>query len=410
MTKPMFLAIMAIAVSSGTGVVHAVGQEPEPPPAVPTGEETTTSGLAVDVAKMTLDEAYEAIVTAEARGPDAEDAMKRLGELLPAIRRRDPLNDDVNFIDGRVKLLLGFPRQAIQLIGEHYVKRKRDGKLEPDKVKNEWLAFKLLGDLYFQAKYYKMAQGKYKRAVELDPREPEPYAGLARTELALGDPHEAVEYAREAINRDNPGSPSERDPKYHATLAAALLGNRKPDEAFKAATTAVELAREKAQRDSANPALLVALDSYNQLLEQISQTIVRKSPASAEQYARFPESAEKYAPFPASAEQYARFPERAEEYARMARIGQERAQIAHLLSLHHILHTLEQDIERIERIEQQPPPTLLLEKARLLLAIGNVEEAIVVLTNLLEEDPDNGEAKQLLYRSRGPEPGTPSGR
>ena len=405
MTKPMFLAILAIAVSSGTGVVHAVGQEPEPPPAVPTGEETTTSGLAVDVAKMALeelvDEAYEAIVTAEARGPDTEDAMKRLGELLPAIRRRDPLNDDVNFIDGRVKLLLGFPRQAIQLIGEHYVKRKRDGKLEPDKVKNEWLAFKLLGDLYFQAKYYKMAQGKYKRAVELDPREPEPYAGLARTELALGDPHkEAVKYAREAIKRENPGSPTQRDPKYHATLAAALLGTRKPDEAFKAATTAVELAREKAQRDSANPALLVALDSYNQLLEQISQTIVRKSPASAEQYA----------PFPASAEQYARFPERAEEYARMARIGQERAQIAHLLSLHHILHTLEQDIERIERIEQQPPPTLLLEKARLLLAIGNVEEAIVVLTNLLEEDPDNAEAKQLLYRSRGPEPGTPSGR
>ena len=386
MTKPMFLAIMAIAVSSGTGVVHAVGQDPEPPPAVPTGEETTTSGLAVDVAKMTLeelvDEAYEAIVTAEARGPDADDAMKRLGELLPAIRRRDPLNDDVNFIDGRVKLLLGFPRQAIQLIGEHYVKRKRDGKLEPDKVKNEWLAFKLLGDLYFQAKYYKMAQGKYKRAVELDPREPEPYAGLARTGLVLGDPHEAVKYAREAIKRENPGSPTQRDPKYHATLAAALLGTRKPDEAFKAATTAVELAREKAQRDSANPALLVALDSY----------------------------AEKYAPFPASAEQYARFPERAEEYARMARIGQERAQIAHLLSLHHILHTLEQDIERIERIEQQPPPTLLLEKARLLLAIGNVEEAIVVLTNLLEEDPDNAEAKQLLYRSRGPEPGTPSGR
>ena len=372
MTKPSFLAILAIAVSSGTAVVQVVGQEPEPPPAVPTGEETTTSDLAVDLAKMTLeelvDEAKEAIITAEARGPDADDAMRRLGELLPAIRRRDPLNNDANFIDGRAKLLLGRAREAIQLIGEHYVKE--------GKGKNDWLAFKLLGDLYFQSKYYTMARGKYQRAVELSPREPEPYAGLARTELALARQHKAVEYARRAIDRDNPGSPSERNPKYHATLATALLGDRKPEEASEAVATAVELAREKARKDPTNPALLVELDSYNVLLEQIVQTIILN------------------------------YPERAEEHAHLARVSQERAQITHLLSLHRILHTLEQGIEQFEPDRSEK---LLLEKAKLLLAVGNVDEAVEVLSNLLDKDPDNAEAKQLLHSVRGPESDTPSG-
>ena|GEM_PF-4705469 len=371
MRAPSLLAIVVIAVSSGTAAAAALGQEPEPSPAIPAVEEIATDEPAANFAEMTLeelvDEAYGDIVTAETHGPDAEDAVKRLAELLPAIRRRDPLNDDANFIEGRLKLLLGRAREAIQLIGEHYVKSR--------KGENDWLAFKLLGDLYFQSKYYTMARGKYQRAVELSPREPEPYAGLAQTELALARPHKAVEHARQAIDRDNPGTPSERNPKYHATLATALLGDRKPEEAAEAITAAVGLARDRARQDPTNPALLVQLDSYIELLEQIIQTLILN------------------------------FPERAEAYARLARVSQERAQITHLLSFHHILHSLEQGMGQFE---PDRPPVLLLEKAKLLLAVGNVDEAAEVLTDLLDREPDNAEAQQLLHRSRGPDPGTPS--
>jgi len=367
--KPFSLiAVLMMVISGAAPARPALGQQSESAQAS-TADEGSAPGdsAADDVApqtqSMTLEEivaqAYESIEVAEARGPGAPEALLRTNQLVGAIRMQDPLNDDAEFLAGRVNLVSGRPREAIGLIRNYAASRKGA---------NDWLAFKLLGDLYQQAKYYTLARDKYNVAIELNPRNPEPHAGLAWTELSLARAEQAVQAVQAAIELAKP----ERDPAHYALLAQAFAQDRKVDEASEAASTAVDIAREKARDDPTDPALLANLERYSLVLETIIQNII------------------------------ANYPERTGEYARLIRTQKERAGIAHLRSLHAILYKIENDAQRLA---SDAPASLLLEQAKLLLDVGDEQKAAQVLTDLLAKDPDSAEARQLLAQLGVAEPG-----
>ncbi|MCK4661061.1 MAG: tetratricopeptide repeat protein [Phycisphaerae bacterium] len=368
--KTLLLIAILIFVAPGLSDPAAVfGQEPE---SVSNDKAADTGESAPGESQMTLEEmieaAYKAVETAESGGPDEiQDAFARANKLLTTIRLRDPLSVDADFISGRLSLLLGRPREAIGSIDKYAKSRKGE---------NDWLAFKMLGDLYLQARYYRMARDKYRKAADLNPREPDPYAGLSKTELSLARSGRAIEHARRAIELDSRNPPPEREPRYHAVLGEALLGNHKPEEASEAVTKAMEFARERVRSDPTNTELLLKLDAYSELLGKVIGTIIIN------------------------------FPERTEEYARLAHVQIERAEIAHILSLHRILLTIQQGIERSG---DNPPAVLILEQAKLLLAVGDPQEAVKVLADLLAGDPGNTEAQQLLEQIRRRQGRTPPG-
>lgn len=363
MRNLLLLSLVMLAWAGTAPFTHA--QQSEPNPTVPADAARDAEAVPAELAGLTKEEliaqAYAAIELAEARGPDAQTALARANELVAAIRGRDAVNPHGDFIAGRASLLLGRPRDAIGLIDSFA--KSREGE-------NDWLAFKLLGDLYVSSKYYEGARDKFQRAIDLNPREPGPYAGMARTWAGLGRPGKAVQFAQEAIARDNPPDPADRDPKYYAALAQALSEDHRPEEAADAASSALEIARTKARNDPTNPTQLSQLDAHNALLEGIVGTLV------------------------------SRFPERTAEHLRLARVRRERAEIAHLLALHRILRFLE---EGIARSEPNVPPELRLEQARLLIEVGVGPKAVEVLTALLAQDPSHAEARQLLERVQVPQ-------
>ena len=138
MTRWMGLVILAGVMSAG----GAFGQTsvPASAPASQPAEGAEVDDLTARLPSMTVEEitaeAYEAIVKAEARGPDASDALRSVERLVMALRRRDPINSDADFLTGRAQIVYGRPREAIGAI---------NGYAGSDKGKNDWLAFKMLG-------------------------------------------------------------------------------------------------------------------------------------------------------------------------------------------------------------------------------------------------------------------------
>ena len=368
MNRPPLILALTFAVLCGISTGPALGQDP---PATPTLDEALPDEELLDTSHMTLEEviaeAYATIEKAEEKGPDTNDLLARTSQLVGVIRLRNEGNVDADFIAGRVNILVNRPREAIGFITKYTEHRKGE---------NDWLAFKLLGQLYLEAKYYQMARDKYRRASELNPREPEPFAGLAQTEWSLSRYDKAVDAARKAVELDSRNPESEREPRYYAVLADALLGMGDLEPALEAATTAAETARRRAREDATDVKLWRRVDAYCALIQKTIGSML------------------------------ARHPERTEFYVRLIRISRERADIAHLIHLHRVLESVEQGITATE---PTTPPELLIEKAKLLVEVGNTDEAVEVLTGLLAKHPDQAEARQLLEQIKPPEAASPDG-
>lgn len=332
-------------------------QEPPPAPLPEVPSSQPAPDISAFEKEMTLEEAvseaYQLIKVAEARGEEAPAAMKRLDSLAGFIRAKDPLNPDADFLFGRMHLLLRRPREALQYIERYATSRKGS---------NDWEAFRFWGDLTLEAKYNAMALDKYRRATELSPSQPAPYAGMAKAELMRGRYAVASEHARKAVDLDASKPPEEREPEYHSVLAEALLGLQKLDEATAAASQAVELGRARAMKDPADGTLLEKLDAHYALLERVVRSMLRS------------------------------FPERTEEYVRFARLLRERADLNHLLRYHNVLVSIQGGIERAS---PNPPIPLLLEQVKLLIAVGDLAKAQSVINDVLAREPENAEAQQL---------------
>lgn len=332
--------------------------EEAPPKDAPTTTAPAIPGSGRSPSEMSPEEmvleAYQLIEHAEEGGADAKDYIARVNEMVTSIRLRNPIDADADFLDGRVQLLMGRPREAIGLISRYSSSRKGE---------NDWLAFKLLGDLYSQAKYYSMARDKYYKAIELKRDESEAHAGLAQAELAMSRPHVAAKAARKAVELESIKPAEEQDARIYAVLTQALLGERKPEEADAVIKQAIELAEAKVKRDPTNAQLLGQLDAFYGMEEKVVQAILIS------------------------------YTERTQEYVRLVRIRKQRVEISYLNGLHSVLNQIDQ---YIEQTAPDVPPSLYLEKARLLLAVGDEGGGVAVLRDLVGRDPSNAEARALL--------------
>jgi len=89
------------------------------------------------------------------------------------------------------------------------------------------------------------------------------------------------------------------------------------------------------------------------------------------------------------------YPDQADIYLAIARIVQDQADLARLTAYHQAIAVLERGIEQTGA---NAPPELLYEAARLMYAVGRIEDARTPLMALLEKDPDHTEGRTLLDR------------
>jgi tetratricopeptide (TPR) repeat protein len=344
-----------------------VGQAPDSPAPPPPG--AGPSGL---TPAQALEKAWTEIAAAEeARESGSGEWQlhaKMASQLADFVLSAQPLNARAQFIKGRVLLLEGRTREARALIQE-YTEDEREGRLD-------WLGFKLLGDILLEGKYYELADAKYKQALKLNRNEPQIFFGLARAAINRLMPEEAADYARQGIALQSP--PRAQD---YALLAQTRLGSMRtamtdPDakserisdlqmEAQSAARRAVELAREKVRE---NPSRVNRLNQLNNLLTL--QRAIEESRLILQ-------------------------PERANVYMDIARIVQDQADLARLMTYHQAIGILERGVEATG---ENVTPDLLYELARLMYAVGRVEDSRATLVLLLETYPDHAEGQALLAK------------
>ncbi len=337
--------------------VFAQFDDPTSPP--PPKGASPYAGLSPEEA---LDKALEIVTGLEEseRDPDeVQEERKEYTETLAIIDRIleiDPLNKTASYVKGRLHILAGRPRSALPMI-EEYVN-------DPAGL-NDWRAYKILGDLYISS-FPKHAVSKYRQAIQLAENEAEPVIGLARAQLKLSNPKEAVENAQNAIRLDKKGESS-----YHATLAEALMMDKKFEDAARASEAAVKMSEEDISRNPEIKSLLVDLQTnYDLRLQCVSQLA-------------------------------ALYPERADYVVQLAQIWQDKADLERVVAYH-------QAVLMIERSKTNPQlkvsPELLYEEARLNRLVSRNDKALIALDELLKLDPNFApaiELKKIIEAERG---------
>ncbi|MBN1514081.1 MAG: tetratricopeptide repeat protein [Phycisphaerae bacterium] len=322
------------------------------PPSIPESLEQASAEIAA---------AEEAVETGSG---EWQIRARKARELASYVLSAEPLNPRAQFVLGRVMLLEGRAREAMDYITK-YTQDPREGQFD-------WLGFKLLGDVLAEGKYYELAESKYLQALQLNRQEPGIFFGLATVRANRKMFKEAADHARQGIALQSPPRA-----KYHALLARILLETLKDattdpqtkvknlSEAQAEARRAVELIRERVRED---PAEVNRLGQLSNLL--VLQRTVEETRLSL-------------------------YPEQADIYLAIARIVQDQADLARLTAYHQAIAVLERGIEQTGA---NAPPELLYEAARLMYAVGRIEDARTALKSLLEKDPTHAEGRALLER------------
>jgi len=359
---PLWLSAVAgwlLIGSPGLLVAQTADSPAAPPPGAPGTPPSIPESLERALAEIAA--AEEAIETGAGQWQTRARTAKELANFVLA---NEPLNPRAQFVLGRVLLLEGRAREAMDYI-TRYTQDPREGQFD-------WLGFKLLGDVLAQGKYHELAESKYLQALQLNRQEPRIFFGLATVRANRKMYKEAADHARQGITLQSP--PRAR---YHALLAQILLETLKDAttdpqtkvknlaEAQAEARRAVELIRERVRE---NPGEVSRLGQLSNLL--VLQRTVEETRLSL-------------------------YPDQADIYLAIARIVQDQADLARLTAYHQAIAVLERGIEQPGA---NAPPELLYEAARLMYAVGRIEDARTPLMALLEKDPDHTEGRTLLDR------------
>ena len=360
--------VLCVMVWGVAGVQWASAQTSDPAP----GADANKSKAAVPGPKAeltvaeSLEKAKKLIDMLEASGdpssPEFISAAGELGKILSFVRAKDPLNVTAGYILGRMALASNRPREALSLI-EAYVNDPAG--------RNDWYAFKLLGDLYLVS-YASHAMSRYQRAAELAPVEPEPRIGIAKANLKLVRAEEAISSARLAIQLDK-----KQDPTYRVVLAQALLLDKKYEEAASTAREAVALTENLVRENPGDRKLLEDLRSRYELL-------VRSLSSLSDTY-----------------------PENPDYLIQMVQVMQDFADLERIISYHNALSLLE---SRRERFGDDVPVGVLYEQARLNRLVGRDTDALAVLDDLLTKDPTYAPALELREAIQPATVGEPTAR
>ncbi len=364
MNHPLLLWLPALAgwllIGSPALLVAQTADTPDAAPPGATGAAPSIS-QSLDQASAEITAAEEAI---ESGRGEWQPRARKAKELASYVLSVEPLNPRAQFVLGRVLLLEGRAREAMDYITK-YTQDPREGQFD-------WLGFKLLGDVLAEGKYYELAESKYLQALQLNRQEPSIFFGLATVRANRKMYKEAADNARQGITLQSPPRA-----KYHALLARILLETLKDAttdpqtklknlaEAQAEARRAVELIRERVRESPGEVTRLGQLSNLLSLQRTVEET------------------------------RLSLYPEQAETYLAIARIVQDQADLARLNAYHQAISVLERGIEQTGA---NAPPELLYEAARLMYAVGRIEDARTTLTTLLEKDPSHAEGRALLER------------
>ncbi len=278
---------------------------------------------------------------------------------IEIVRTHAPTNAWLSYLLGRAYALTG--RRADAADELRVFVETREGR-------NEWQAYRILGDLYVD-EFPRLAQANYEKANRLNPNEPSAMFGLSVCALKRGDTKEALRLVREAMSTEK--KPTLRHVSHLANvLRAAGRFTEALEETEKALRLAGTLVKE---RPGAREPLLAVDARYQQLIDLLQARVNAPTPAAAEYYVR------------------------------LASAVREQGQIRAKLRLHDALRIL---VAGVEGTAPDTPPTLLEEYGVLLAEIGRTKAAVTTFEQLLDTDPENAVAAEWLRRLR-PNPVVP---
>jgi len=330
------------------------GQSPGTPPAEsapPTLEQAVRS-------------AAQALATLEnARPDDDRDALSTAAkQAIEGVKQVDPTTPWLHYLDAQWLALTGRETDAIGRLRVF---------LETREGRNEWRAFKLLGDLYVQ-QYPRLALAEYERAAALQPGEPGVLMGLSRCAGLLGQKDRAADLARDAAAADGG-----RTLAYVDHLARAMTSARRWHEAREASRDALRLAEQACEPAPARRDALQVLDAQLKLAIDILYLSAQKETEAR----RLSES-----------------------YVQLADLGRRRAENGIRLSAFDLLDVLE---EGVRRAGSDASADLVARYAVTLTDVGRTAEAITQFERLLTLDPASTLAAEHLERLRASAPSPP---
>jgi tetratricopeptide (TPR) repeat protein len=301
-----------------------------------------------------LDRALSYIRQAEARGPDAQDAFRKAREIVETVLARDRFHRRASYYRARLLVLADRSQEALGIIQRWVASPEGE---------NDWEAHLLLGRLYQEGGFNKLAIPSLKTALSLNPRSPRILTELARCEANVLEYNDAARHARQAIDILGP----EATAAEYTLLARILSQSGELDEAEQEIVIALNSARSAARDQGAAPATLDALSKALELAVRIKEARLQTDRQSPELYLE------------------------------LARLSRERGHVAALNRANEALEWAKRGIDSTP----VAPPILYLEAIELLNELGRTAEAKSLAQQMLEAHPDHPRARELAGDSLG---------
>ncbi|HUU85844.1 MAG TPA: hypothetical protein VM243_20290 [Phycisphaerae bacterium] len=308
--------------------------------------------------KDALDRATAAVRAAEERGPDAGDKLQEAEFYVQTALSMEPANPRAEFLNGRMNILIGRSRDAYTQISNYAAS---DGSAD-------WEAFKVLGDLHLQGKYYVLAEAKYKQALELNPTNVSVLIGLAQCANARAKRAEAIEYATRALRLDNTSAEA------YDAYAAAQSAQGNLEEARQAIRAAIALTQTAMRERPDDVALLTKLYTRFGTLQKNLDSLRLQASAPGSDPNML-----------------------AERTLEFVETVQARTEVARVLAMRQLTDLLER---AIKQDKSGPPPKLVYKLAQLALITEQHEPAIELLEEVLAVDGADARALELLDELR----------
>jgi len=316
--------------------------KPEPP-----DDASLTVAEAVELGRDAIDR----LIDAESDEPPA-DAVTDLDRAFAIVKTREPDHPWFHYLSAGVYRYKGQKFDAVSAL-ERFV-NTREGK-------NEWKAYRILGDLVIDSDFPRLARSHYNNAAELKPNEPSVLHGISRCAAAVGDYTEALDFARQAVSADG----REAVPLLNH-LARVARTQREWSTATRALTDALERVQIAVK---ANPGEIGPL---RRLEAQYQRVIDAEAARLAEE--RDPLALER-------------------GYLRLAGYTRQRGDVITQITKHNVVRVLDQ---AANRLGEGTPVSILEEAVTALTDAEREDDAAAVCRRILSVDPDNTRATEWL--------------
>lgn len=312
--------------------------------------EVAADGESIDDA---LDRAIVDLRIAEKREEGWTEAFERAKAAVSYALERDPENLRGRFYRARMLIMADREREARSAI-EAWT-NSRDGA-------NDWEGFVILAQQYAKGQFYKLAKPKYRKALELNPRDARIYFGLAQCALNLVQRAEAVQWAREGVKAMGADVTSEA----YRLLGQALFANSQFNDAQRSAEYAVELDKAEIRASGADVDRLQSLDTSLAQLLAVKQAMLQENPT------------------------------RTELYLDIAKLMQSRADVSYRVTANQALAIA---FSGLSQANPRPTEEHVLHVAKLLIRLDRPDDAVKLLDRMLTElYPSSQEGKMLMER------------